>query len=105
MDALLYYSSNSGKQVSLATRVSKSKLACALNTGCSARKCDCTLSIGKVQFGNGEAKRASTPPVAVKVQLRKNIKIARSVMLELSKFGLECPPQLSIHGKLKIRNY
>ncbi|KAF9578253.1 hypothetical protein BGW38_006048 [Lunasporangiospora selenospora] len=87
-----------GEQASLATRVSKSKLACALNTGCSARKCDCTLSIGKVQFGNGEAKRASTPPIAVKVQLRKNIKIARSVMLELSRFGLDCPPQLSFHG-------
>lgn len=80
--------------------MSKSKLACALNTGYSARKCDCTLSIGKIQFGNGEAKRASTPPVAVKVQLRKNIKIARSVMLELSKFGLDCPPQLSLHGKI-----
>ncbi|KAG0252507.1 hypothetical protein BG011_006938 [Mortierella polycephala] len=79
-----------GDQASRATRVSKSKLACALNTGCSARKCDCTLSIGKIQFGNGEAKRASTPPVAVKVQLRKNIKIAQSVMLELSKFGLDC---------------
>ncbi|KAF9536494.1 hypothetical protein EC957_010656 [Mortierella hygrophila] len=41
---------------------------------------------------------ASTPPVAVKIQLRKNIKIARSVMLDLSKFGLDCPPQLSLHG-------
>ncbi|KAF9320837.1 hypothetical protein BG003_004618 [Podila horticola] len=87
-----------GEQGSCATRVSKTKLACALNTGCSARKCDCTLSIGTIQFGNGEAKRASTPPAAVKVQLRKNIKIARSVMLELSKFGLDCPPQLSLHG-------
>ncbi|KAF9967250.1 hypothetical protein BGZ73_000631 [Actinomortierella ambigua] len=87
-----------GEQASLATRISKGKLACALNTGYSARKCDCTLSVGNVQFGNGEAKRASTPPVAVKIQLRKNIKIARSVMLELSKFGLHCPPQLSIHG-------
>ncbi|KAG0045541.1 hypothetical protein BGZ83_009253 [Gryganskiella cystojenkinii] len=87
-----------GEQASSATRVSKTKLACALNTGCSARKCDCTLSAGKIQFGNGEAKRASTPPVAVKVQLRKNIKIARSVLLELSKFGLDCPPQLSIYG-------
>ncbi|KAF9913238.1 hypothetical protein BX616_010123 [Lobosporangium transversale] len=87
-----------GDQASLDTRVSKSKLACALNTGCSARKCDCTLSIGKVQFGNAETKRASTPPDAVKIQLRKNIKIARSVMLELSRFGLDSPPQLSLHG-------
>ncbi|KAG0341468.1 hypothetical protein BG000_008968 [Podila horticola] len=89
---------NIGEQGSCATRVSKTKLACALNIGCSARKCNCTLSIGTIQFGNGEAKRASTPPAAVKVQLRKNIKIARSVMLELSKFGLDCPPQLSLHG-------
>ncbi|KAF9096995.1 hypothetical protein BGX23_010038 [Mortierella sp. AD031] len=87
-----------GEQASRATRASKSKLACALNTGYGARKCDCTLSIGKIQFGNGEAKRASTLPVAVKIQLRKNIKIARSVMLELSKYGLACPPQLSLHG-------
>ncbi|KAF9185901.1 hypothetical protein BGZ50_002804, partial [Haplosporangium sp. Z 11] len=72
-----------GEHASGATRVSKNKLACALNTGYNARKCDCTLSIGKIQFGNGEAKRASTSPVAVKVQLRKNIKIARSVMLDL----------------------
>ncbi|GJJ71738.1 hypothetical protein EMPS_04095 [Entomortierella parvispora] len=90
-----------GERASHATRVSKSKLACALNTGCGARKCNCILSIGKTQFGNGGVTRASTPPVAVKIQLRKNIKIARSVMLELSKFGLDCPPQLSIHG-LKV---
>ncbi|KAI1318044.1 hypothetical protein EDD11_007278 [Mortierella claussenii] len=31
------------------------------------------------------------------VQLRKNIKIAWCIMLELSKFGLEYPPQLSLH--------
>ncbi|KAF9996337.1 hypothetical protein BGZ65_008080, partial [Modicella reniformis] len=86
-----------GEQASRAPHVSKSKLASALNTGCSARKCDCTLSIGRIQFGNGEAKRVSTPPVAVKIQLRKNIEITRSVMLELRKFGLDCPPQLSLH--------
>ncbi|KAG0338098.1 hypothetical protein BG004_007356 [Podila humilis] len=87
-----------GEQASITTRVSKCKLACALDTGCNAHKCNCSLSIGKIQFGKGEAKRASTPPAAVKIQLRKNIKIARSVMLELNKFGLDCPPQLSIHG-------
>ncbi|KAF9579038.1 hypothetical protein BGW38_004880, partial [Lunasporangiospora selenospora] len=86
------------EQGSSATRVSKNKLGYALNTGCVTRKCDCTLSVGKTQFGNGEAKRASTTPVDVKVQLRKNIKIARSVMLELNKYGLDCPPQLSLHG-------
>ncbi|KAK3828199.1 MAG: hypothetical protein J3Q66DRAFT_322068 [Benniella sp.] len=87
-----------GERASSATRESQIMLACALNTGCSARKCDCTLSVGKTQFGNGEAKRASGSRDAVKVQLRKNIKITRSVMLQLSKFGLDCPPQLSIYG-------
>ncbi|KAF9138595.1 hypothetical protein BGX30_008974 [Mortierella sp. GBA39] len=86
-DALLIWDSilkDRGEQASLAIRVSKSNFAYALNTGCSARKCDCTLSIGKMQFGNGEDKRASSPPGAVKVQLRKYIKIARLVMLGLS---------------------
>ncbi|KAF9537539.1 hypothetical protein EC957_007989 [Mortierella hygrophila] len=41
---------------------------------------------------DGRPKGTSLPSTSgVKVQLRKNIKIARSVMVELSKFGLDCP--------------
>ncbi|KAG0196805.1 hypothetical protein BGX33_001253, partial [Mortierella sp. NVP41] len=49
-------------------------------------------------FYLGEQASRATRASKIKIQLRKNIKIARSVMLELSKYGLACPPQLSLHG-------
>lgn len=50
--------------------------------------------------GNIEAKRNSATKLEVVCQLRKNIKINKSVLLQLEKYGVECPPLLPIHGKI-----
>jgi len=53
-----------------------------------------------LEVGNIEAKRNSATKLEVVCQLRKNIKINKSILLQLEKYGVECPPLLSIHGKI-----
>ncbi|KAF9918739.1 hypothetical protein FBU30_011287 [Linnemannia zychae] len=91
-----------GEQGCSASALSKSKMADIFETGTSARKCDGLLSVSLVEVGNFEFKRdgASKPEVAC--QLRKNIKINKSILLELDKYELECPLLLSVHGMSAI---
>ncbi|KAF9559905.1 hypothetical protein EC968_006409 [Mortierella alpina] len=54
-----------------------------------------------IEVGNIEAKRSSATKFEVMSQLRKNIKINKSILLQLEKYdAIECPPLLSIHDKL-----
>ncbi|KAF9902892.1 hypothetical protein BX616_001778 [Lobosporangium transversale] len=87
-----------GEQGCAATTLSKSMLAEAFNTGCNTRKCDCLLTVDGMEVGNFEAKRGSCGPIDVAVQLRKNAKINKSILLELEKHGIGCPPLLNIQG-------
>ncbi|KAG9070683.1 hypothetical protein KI688_008222 [Linnemannia hyalina] len=48
--------------------------------------------------GNIECKKAGSAKVEVASQLRKNLKINKSILLELERYELECPLLLSIHG-------
>ena len=79
--------------------MSKSKLADVFETGTTARKCDGLLSVGLVEVGNFEFKRTGASKLEVACQLRKNIKINKSILLELEKYELESPLLLSVHGK------
>ncbi|KAF9994625.1 hypothetical protein BGZ80_007762, partial [Entomortierella chlamydospora] len=98
-----------GEQGCAAAALSKSHLAAAFDTGVTTRKCDCILGVNGLQVGNFEAKRASTCKLGVAIQLRKNLKINKSILLELERYKLECPPLLNIHGLsalvFKIRRY
>ncbi|KAF9397630.1 hypothetical protein BGX21_008654 [Mortierella sp. AD011] len=67
-----------------------------------ARKCDCLFMVKGLEVGNFEAKRSAATNFEVVSQLRKNIKINKSVLLQLEKYGVECPPLLSIHGNTAI---
>ncbi|KAF9948568.1 hypothetical protein BGZ65_007981 [Modicella reniformis] len=60
------------------------------------------FSFHLLEVGNIEAKRISAPKLEVMFQLRKNIKINKSLLLQLEKYGVECPPLLSIHGNIAI---
>ncbi|KAI8597785.1 hypothetical protein EDD21DRAFT_206525 [Dissophora ornata] len=91
-----------GEQGCAATALSKSQLAQVFDTGTMARKCDCLFMVKGLEVGNFEAKRSTATNFEVVSQLRKNIKINKSVLLELEKYGVECPPLLSIHGNSAI---
>ncbi|KAG0362679.1 hypothetical protein BGZ54_008527 [Gamsiella multidivaricata] len=98
-----------GEQGCAAATLSKSQLATIFSTGNSTRKCDCILKVGGLEVGNFEAKRAKASMEDVAVQRLKNIKINKSILLELGRYGLECPPLLNIHGLsasiFQIRKY
>ncbi|KAF9907757.1 hypothetical protein EC991_010627 [Linnemannia zychae] len=91
-----------GEQGCAATALSKSQLAKVFDTGTTTRKCDCLFTVKGLEVGNIEAKRSSATKLEVACQLRKNIKINKSVLLQLEKYGVECPPLLSIHGNTAI---
>jgi len=57
------------------------------------------LTAGGIEIGNFECKKAGSAKVEVASQLRKNLKINKSILLELERYELECPLLLSIHGK------
>ncbi|KAF9355029.1 hypothetical protein BGX26_007059 [Mortierella sp. AD094] len=87
-----------GEQGCAATTLSKSMLAEVFETGNTTRKCDCLLTVDGLEVGNFEAKRESSSVLEAAVQLRKNAKINKSILLELEKYELECPPILNIQG-------
>ncbi|KAF9080807.1 hypothetical protein BGX27_005227, partial [Mortierella sp. AM989] len=72
-----------GEQGCAATTLSKSMLAEVFETGNATRKCDCLLSVDGLDVGNFEAKRECASDQEVAVQLRKNAKINKSILLEL----------------------
>lgn len=92
----------SGEQGCSASALSKFKLADAFETGTIPRKCDRLLNVGSVEVGSFECKRAGASRQEVACQLRENIEINKIILLELEKYGLECPPLLSIYGKKRI---
>lgn len=57
------------------------------------------MTVGPIEVGNLECKRVGASKAEVACQLRKNIKINKSILLQLEEYGLECPLLLSIHGK------
>lgn len=67
----------------------------------SPRKCDGLMTVGPIEVGNLECKHAGASKVEVACQFRKNIKINKSILLQLEEYDLECPLLLSIHGKIK----
>ncbi|KAF9153937.1 hypothetical protein BGX20_004803, partial [Mortierella sp. AD010] len=87
-----------GEQGCSAANLSKSQLANIFNVETTVRKCDCILKVGKIEVGNFEAKRRTASQVDVMAQRLKNIKINKSIALEMEKLGMECPPLLNIHG-------
>ncbi|KAG0254614.1 hypothetical protein BG011_005636 [Mortierella polycephala] len=87
-----------GEQGCSATSLSRSQMAKVFDIGVTARKCDCLLRVGDTEVGNFEAKRGTASLVDVTIQRLKNMKINKSISLELEKFGAECPPILNIHG-------
>ncbi|KAG0051954.1 hypothetical protein BGZ83_003173 [Gryganskiella cystojenkinii] len=91
-----------GEQGCSASALSKSKLADVFDMGTMPRKCDGILSVDSIEIGNFEFKRASASKLEVACQLRKAIKINKSILLELDKYELECPPLLSVHGMSAI---
>ncbi|KAF9424681.1 hypothetical protein BGZ76_003473 [Entomortierella beljakovae] len=91
-----------GEQGCAATALSKSQLSKVFDIGTSARKCDCIFTVKGLEVGNIEAKRNSATKFEVMCQLRKNIKINKSILLQLEKYEVECPPLLSIHGNTAI---
>ncbi|KAF9179126.1 hypothetical protein BGZ51_007203 [Haplosporangium sp. Z 767] len=87
-----------GEQGCAATALSKSHLAPIFGTGSTPRKCDCLLKVAGQEVGNFEAKRAKASLEDVAMQRVKNMKINKSILLELEQYGLTCPPILNIHG-------
>lgn len=94
-------SQNRGEQGCAASALSKSKLADVFETNTSPRKCDGLMTVGPIEVGNLECKRVGASKAEVACQLRKNIKINKSILLQLEEYGLECPLLLSIHGNQK----
>ncbi|KAF9203517.1 hypothetical protein BGZ49_006319 [Haplosporangium sp. Z 27] len=86
-----------GEQGCAATTLSKSKPSAIFEIGTSPGKCDCLLTVGSVEVGNFECKRASASKLDVAVQIRKNIRINKNILLELQKYRLDCPLLLSVH--------
>ncbi|KAG0027239.1 hypothetical protein BGZ81_005779 [Podila clonocystis] len=91
-----------GEQGCAASALSKSKLADVFETNTSPRKCDGLMTVGPIEVGNLECKRVGASKAEVACQLRKNIKINKSILLQLEEYGLECPLLLSIHGTSAI---
>ncbi|KAG0032510.1 hypothetical protein BGZ82_006502 [Podila clonocystis] len=91
-----------GEQGCAAFALSKSKLADVFETNTSPRKCDGLMTVGRIEVGNLECKRVGASKTEVACQLRKNIKINKSILLQLEEYGLECPLLLSIHGTSAI---
>ena len=95
---------NRGEQGCAATALSKSHLAPIFGTGSTPRKCDCLLKVAGQEVGNFEAKRSKASLEDVAMQRVKNMKINKSILLELEQYGLTCPPILNIHGKFEIQS-
>ncbi|KAG0316133.1 hypothetical protein BGZ97_007356 [Linnemannia gamsii] len=74
------------------------QLEAVFSTGSSPRNCDCLLTAGGIEVGNFECKKAGSAKVEVSSQQRKNLKINKSILLELENYELESPLLLSIHG-------
>ncbi|KAF8976097.1 hypothetical protein BGZ46_008573, partial [Entomortierella lignicola] len=87
-----------GEQGSIATKISSSILAKVFHIGKSARKCDTILAVDGVEICNIEAKKENTSAADIAVQGRKNAKINKSILLQLEKYGIECPPFMNVHG-------
>ncbi|KAF9949184.1 hypothetical protein BGZ65_007526 [Modicella reniformis] len=81
-----------------AAALSKSKFEAVFDTGSSPRKYDYSLTVGSVEVGNFDCKKAGSPKIDVASQLRKNMKVNKSILLELERYKMECPLLLSIHG-------
>ncbi|GJJ70084.1 hypothetical protein EMPS_02433 [Entomortierella parvispora] len=96
------FSFHLGQEGCAATTLSKSKLAMVFDTGTTTRKCDFLFTVKDLEVGYVEAKRSTASKIEVASQLRKNIKINKSILLELEKYGVDCPPLLSIHGNTAI---
>jgi hypothetical protein len=56
------------------------------------------LTAGGIEVGNFECKKAGSAKVEVSSQQRKNLKINKSILMELENYELESPLLLSIHG-------
>ncbi|KAF9408076.1 hypothetical protein BGZ76_005934, partial [Entomortierella beljakovae] len=91
-----------GEQGCAAAALSNSQIATAFDTAATPRKCDCILGVDGVEVGNFEAKRASASKTDVGIMLRKNIKISKSILLNLEKYNVGCPPLLNICGLLAL---
>lgn len=59
------------------------------------------MTVGPIEVGNMECKRVGASKAEVACQFRKNIKINKSILLQLEEYDLECPLLLSIHGEIK----
>lgn len=82
----------------MATKLSNSALSSIFQTSSTARKCDCILTVDGLEVANFEAKKETASNVDKALQFRKNIKINKSILLELESYNIECPPILDIHG-------
>ncbi|KAF8923708.1 hypothetical protein BGZ58_002630 [Dissophora ornata] len=72
-----------GEQGCAAAGLSKSELSEVFDTSATTRKFDCILGVAGLQVGNMEAKRARASKQDVALQLRKPLKINKSIMLEM----------------------
>lgn len=88
-----------GEQGCAAARLSSSIVSTFFDTATSTRKCDCILSVDGLEVANFEAKKGACSELDLAIQLRKNIKINKSILLQLERYGVGCPPILCIHGK------
>ncbi|KAF9374107.1 hypothetical protein BGX21_004236, partial [Mortierella sp. AD011] len=88
---------NLGEQGCAATKLSNSDLSSVFQANSVPRKCDCILTVDGLEVANFEAKKEAASNMDKAVQLRKNIKINKSILLELEKYNIECPPILNIH--------
>ncbi|KAG0305425.1 hypothetical protein BGZ98_004158 [Dissophora globulifera] len=81
-----------------AAALSKCELSEVFDTGTTTRKCYCILGVAGLQVGNMEAKKARASPQEFALQLRKNLKIYKSIKLDMDAYGVGCPPLLNIHA-------
>ncbi|KAI8604734.1 hypothetical protein EDD21DRAFT_411783 [Dissophora ornata] len=84
-----------GEQGCAAAGLSKSELSEVFDTSATTRKFDCILGVAGLQVGNMEAKRARASKQDVALQLRKPLKINKSIMLEM-----DWMPSLVEHPRL-----
>lgn len=89
---------NLGEQGCAAAKLSSSIVSTFFDTATSTRKCDCILSVDGLEVANFEAKKGACSELDLAIQLRKNIKINKSILLQLERYGVGCPPILCIHG-------
>ncbi|KAF8942856.1 hypothetical protein BGZ47_006072 [Haplosporangium gracile] len=94
-----------GEQRCTASTLFKSKLPEVFKTGTQPRKCDGILRVGPIEVGNFEVKRAGSSRQESACQLRKNIKINKSILLGLEKYGLEYLLLLCVHVDKLLAHY